>query len=85
VIEAVMRFQPKREFPVLRLEHLRFLAASDAAVEVDNPGSSGIFSNLTGHKSVTVLLQPIVQSSKVYGSLQRPISLSWSFLWCSTP
>ena len=43
------------------------------------------FSNLTGHKSVTVLLQPIVQSSKVYGSLQRPISLSWSFLLCSTP
>jgi len=42
VIEAaVMRFQPKREFPVLRLEHLRFLAASDAAVEADNPGSGG--------------------------------------------
>ena len=41
VIEAGTRFQPKREFPVLRLEHLRFLAASDAAVEADNPGSGG--------------------------------------------
>ena len=41
VIEAVMRFQPKREFPVLHLDHLRFLAASDAAVEADNPGSGG--------------------------------------------
>ena len=41
VIEAVMRFQPKREFPVLHLEHLRFLAASGAAVEADNPGSGG--------------------------------------------
>ena len=41
VIEAVMRFQPKREFPVFRMESLRFLAASDAAVEADNPGSGG--------------------------------------------
>ena len=41
VIEAVTRFQPKREFPVLHMEHLRFLAASDAAVEADNPGSGG--------------------------------------------
>ena len=41
VIEAVMRFQPKREFPVLHLDNLRFLAASDAAVEADNPGSGG--------------------------------------------
>ena len=58
VIEAVMRFQPKREFPVFPMEHLRFWAASDAAVEADNPGSGGfhlIFSNLTGHKSVSVL------------------------------
>ena len=41
VIEAAMRFQPKREFPVCRMERLRFLAASDAAVEADNPGSGG--------------------------------------------
>ena len=41
VIEAVMRFQPKREFPVFHLDNLRFLAASDAAVEADNPGSGG--------------------------------------------
>ena len=41
VIEAVMRFQPKRDFPVFRMERLRFLAASDAAVEADNPGSGG--------------------------------------------
>ena len=41
VIEAVTRFQPKREFPVLHMEHLRFLAASDAAVEADNPRSGG--------------------------------------------
>ena len=41
VIEAVMHFQPKREFPVFRMERLRFLAASDAAVEADNPGSGG--------------------------------------------
>ena len=39
VIEAVMRFEPKREFPVFPLQQLRFLAASDAAVEADNPGS----------------------------------------------
>ena len=37
VIEAAMRFQPKREFPVFRMERLRFLAASDAA----DPGSGG--------------------------------------------
>ena len=36
-----MLFQPKREFPVFRMERLRFLAASDAAVEADNPGSGG--------------------------------------------
>ena len=41
VIEAVMRFEPKREFPVFPLQQLRFLAASDAAVEADNPGSGG--------------------------------------------
>jgi len=41
VIEAVMRFQPKREFPVFRMERLRFLAASDAAVEADNPELGG--------------------------------------------
>ena len=28
VIEAVMRFEPKREFPVFPLQQLRFLAAS---------------------------------------------------------
>ena len=39
VIEAVMRFEPKREFPVFPLQRHRFLAASDAAVEADNPGS----------------------------------------------
>ena len=41
VIEAVMRFEPKREFPVFPMQRLRFLAASDAAVEADNPGSGG--------------------------------------------
>jgi len=41
VIEAVMRFEPKREFPVFPWQRLRFLAASDAAVEADNPGSGG--------------------------------------------
>ena len=41
VIEAVMRFEPKREYPVFPLQQLRFLAASDAAVEADNPGSGG--------------------------------------------
>ena len=39
-MEAVMRFEPKREFPVSPLQRLRF-AASDAAVEADNPGSGG--------------------------------------------
>jgi hypothetical protein len=39
VIEAVMRFEPKREFPVFPLQRHRFLAASDAAVKADNPGS----------------------------------------------
>ena len=46
VIEAVMRFQPKREFPVFHLDNLRFLAASDAAVEADNPGSGGFSPHL---------------------------------------
>jgi len=41
VIEAVMRFEPKREYPVFTLQQHRFLAASDAAVEADNPGSGG--------------------------------------------
>jgi len=54
VIEAVMRFQPKREFPVFCMERLRFLAASDAAVEADNPGSGGfhlIFLQLDGSQT----------------------------------
>jgi hypothetical protein len=41
VIEAVMRFEFKREFAVFPLQQTRFLAASDAAVEADNPGSGG--------------------------------------------
>ena len=41
VIEAVIRFEPKREFPVFPMERLRFLAASDAAVKAENPGSGG--------------------------------------------
>lgn len=39
VIDTLMRFEPKREFSVFLCN--RFLAASDAAVEVDNPGSGG--------------------------------------------
>ena len=88
VIEAVMRLQPKREFPVLHLDHLRFLAASDAAVEADNPGSGGfhlIFSSLTDHKFVTVLSRPTVQNYEHFGNLQRRISPNWNYLWCSTP
>ena len=41
VIEAVIRFEPKREFTVFPMERLRFLAASDAAVKAENPGSGG--------------------------------------------
>ena len=41
VIEAVMRFEPRREISVFQTQQARFLAASDAAVEADNPGSSG--------------------------------------------
>jgi hypothetical protein len=41
VIEAVMCFEPNREFSVFPLQQHRFLAASDAAVEADNPGSGG--------------------------------------------
>ena len=40
-IEAVMRCEPKREFSVFPLQQHRVLAASDAAVEADNPGSGG--------------------------------------------
>ena len=40
-IEAVMRCEPKREFSVFTLQQHRVLAASDAAVEADNPGSGG--------------------------------------------
>ena len=74
VIEAVMRFQPKREFPVFRMERLRFLAASDAAVEADNPESGGfhlIFFQPDRCKPVSVLLQPTVQSSRPYA--HRPV------------
>eukprot|EP00435_Cladocopium_sp_Y103_P069918 s1385_g34.t1 len=41
VIEAVMRFCPKREFSILPVYGDRFLAASDAAVEEDTGGSGG--------------------------------------------
>eukprot|EP00435_Cladocopium_sp_Y103_P036812 s634_g9.t1 len=41
VIEAVMRFCPKREFSVLPFYGERFLAASDAAIEEDTGGSGG--------------------------------------------
>ena len=41
VIEAVMRFEAKREPPIFQRDQLRFLAASDAAVEATNPGSGG--------------------------------------------
>eukprot|EP00435_Cladocopium_sp_Y103_P037804 s1601_g10.t1 len=41
VIEAVMRFRPKREFSVLPFYGERFLAASDAAIEEDTGGSGG--------------------------------------------
>jgi len=93
VIEAAMRFQPKREFPVCRMERLRFLAASDAAVEADNPGSGGfhlIFFQ-ADHKPVSVLLQPIVPSFQPSGSLRGPTLLrgpplrNWSFLWRFMP
>eukprot|EP00435_Cladocopium_sp_Y103_P068209 s317_g31.t1 len=39
VIEAVMRFCPKREFLVLPFYGERFLAASDAAIEEDTGGA----------------------------------------------
>eukprot|EP00438_Fugacium_kawagutii_P008984 Skav223736 [mRNA] locus=scaffold2572:104065:115736:+ [translate_table: standard] len=41
VIEAVTRVEPRREFPVLPFSGLRVLAASDAAIEEDAPGSGG--------------------------------------------
>eukprot|EP00435_Cladocopium_sp_Y103_P060929 s497_g22.t1 len=41
VIEAVMRFSPKREFSILPFYGERFLAASDAAIEEDTGGSGG--------------------------------------------
>eukprot|EP00438_Fugacium_kawagutii_P004802 Skav227329 [mRNA] locus=scaffold2964:74870:76455:- [translate_table: standard] len=42
VIEAVTRMEPRREFPVLPFDGLRFLAASDdAAIEEEAPGSGG--------------------------------------------
>ena len=62
-IEAVMRFQPKREFSIFPSKQHRFLAAS---VEVNNPGSGGfyfIFSYQTDPKFVSVLWQPIAMNS----------------------
>ena len=38
---SYLRFEPKRDFSVFPLRQHRFLAASDAAVEVGSPGSGG--------------------------------------------
>jgi len=88
VIEAVMRFQPKREFPVFRMESLRFwqhqMRQSKQTIQ-DQVASTSYFSNLTVHKPVSVLLQSIVQSFSPYGSLRRPTSPSWSSLWFCMP
>ena len=86
VIEAVMRFEPKREFSVFPLQQTRFLAASDAAVEADSPGSvvsTLSFSNLTDHKFVSVLLLPIVLNFKPSRSRQGLTLPSSNFrLYC---
>ena len=84
VIEAVTRFLPKLEFPVFRTERqrLRFLAASDAAVEADNPGSGGfhlIFFQPDG--SQTRLSFVATNCTELQTLCTSP---SWSYLWCCT-
>ena len=75
VIEAVMRFEPKREYSVFPTQHTRFLALSDAAAEADNPGSGGfhlIFFNQTAPKTVSVLLQQTALSCNPSGNRRQP-------------
>ena len=86
VIEAVMRFQPKRgpngNSPFFAWSTFAFWQHQMQQLKQtiqDQVVSTSYSSNLTGRKSVTVLSQPIVQSSKAYGSLQRPTSPAGAF------
>ena len=88
VIEAAMRFQLKREFPVFRMERLRFLAASDAAVEADNPGSGGfhlIFFQPDGSQTRLSFVATNCAELQTLWSLPKPTWPSWSYLRCCTP
>ena len=72
VIEAVMHFQPKREFPIFPMEHLRFWAASDAAVEADNPGSGGFHLTFSQPDGSQIRLSFVATNCAELQSLWQP-------------
>ena len=73
VIEAVMRFEPTREFSVLPIQQLRLLAASDAAVETDNPGSGGFH---------FIFFQPDSSQTRLSFVATNCAELHWAdFIW----
>jgi len=91
VIEAVMRFEPKSEFAVFPLQQTRSLAASDAAVEADNPGSGGfnlIFFQPDGSQirlSFVATMLQIVLNFKPAGNRRRSTLPSSNFRWYCMP
>ena len=89
VIEAVMRFEPKREFSSFPpcsgcdfWQHQMLLSKPTTQVLVVSTSS---FSNQMEHRSVSVLSQPTVLSFKPCGNQRRPTLPSWNFRWCCIP
>ena len=76
------RLEPRQEFSVFQTQQARFLAASDAAVEADNPGSGGfhlIFFQPDGSQTRLSFvatncaeLQALWQSLAISGNLWQP-------------
>ena len=84
VIEAVMRYEPKREYPVFNKISSNFLAASDAAVQASiqvQEVFTSSFSKLTVPKPVSVLWPTSALSFVPFGSLRNPTLSNCHGLW----
>ena len=74
------RLEPRQEFSVFQTQQARFLAASDAAVEADNPGSGGfhlIFFQPDG--SQTRLSFVATNCAELQALWRQPTSPNWNF------
>ena len=88
VIEAVMRFEPKRESSILlcsKIDFWRHQTLLSQLTTLDLVDSTSSFSNRTDLKLVSVLLRPIAKGFKPSGNQQKHTLRSLNFRWCCTP